>query len=283
MRSLRCTLLVTLIVISQGHLVAQEPERVTTLSGFWDYLAELEHPDTLSLQVSGIFRSPDFQSYALLTVDPFVDPGAAGQWCLIKGERYDYELALTAGADDGRIRSLAMSVAGQLERRSEPDAPAGQASIGGSFIAEFSGLMLPAYSAVGEAELEVTVGLSTLPLPNPADFNPVFVNDPRLKLARLDVGEFVTDCERLGGHAVIEVTAPAESTVHLWTIGHPEGAVTLPVGEKVGSRALPPTPWNLRIELPEGMTVADLPDGRVNLQLDAEGIFPEWPGRAGED
>jgi len=113
-------------------------------------------------------------------------------------------------------------------------------------------------------------------VPDPSGFMAVETDDPGVKLARLDVREFVADCEQLGGEAVLQFDAPDGSTVELWTSGHPDEAVTLPVNEEVGTRPLPSAPWALRISLPEGMTVDDLPDGKVGFSLNASGTLADW-------
>lgn len=274
MRPLPCLLALVLLALPLTFVAAQEVERVPILTGVHEYLAGLDYPESLSLKLSGIFRSTDFETYAQVTIDPFADLSQLQQWMLIRGERYDYELSLVA--DEWLLRSLALSVLGQAAARSTTAAPAPQMTLTGSFIARHDGMILPDYRAEGDAERDVIIRIASLPMPNPIGFNPVETDDARLKMARLDVLDFVSDCHRLGGQAVLEVTAPAGSTVQIWTIGHPAESALLPVGEKIGTRNLPSAPWNLRIELPEGMTVADLPDGRVNLQIDADGVLPDW-------
>ena len=245
------------------------------MSGVSEYLQSLEYPDSLSLKLTGVFRSMDFETYKHLTIDPFADTSVIGQWALVKGERYDYMLSLQSDGD-WRMRSLALSVLGQAASRSTTVAPAQGMGLNGSFIARYGGMMFPNYSAEGEAERDVTVRLATLVLPDPSRFNRVDTDDRSLKLARLDVLEFVNACEQLGGEAVLTIDAPEGSMVALWTIGYPEEAVTLPLGRTIDTRTLPTAPWSVRIALPEGMTVDDLPDGTVGLNLNAEGILPDW-------
>lgn len=247
------------------------------MTGVEEYLQALDYPESLSLQLTGVFRSMDFETYRQMTVDPFADPSLIGQWALVRGERYGYILSLKSDGD-WHLRSLALSVLGQAAAKSTTVAPAPEMGLTGSFVARYGGMMFPHYDAQGEAEREVTVRLATLVLPDPSRFSPVETDNPRLKLARLDVLEFVNTCEQLGGQAVITVDAPAGSSVQLWTIGYPDEAVTLPVAETVGTRTLPSAPWSVRITLPEGMTVDDLPDGTVGLDLNAEGVLPDWLG-----
>jgi hypothetical protein len=250
-------------------------QKEMTLTGIQDYLQALEYPQTLSLKLTGVFRSMDFTTYRQMTVDVFADLSVVGQWTLVKGERYEYELSLTTDGD-WQLRTLALSVLGQAASKATTDASAGEMSLAGAFIATSGGMMFPHYLAEGESERDVTVRLAAVVLPDPSRFNPVETDDPRLKLARLDVKEFLEAAETLGGEGVLTIDAPEGSTVELWTIGSPEKAVTLPVGEQVGTHALPSAPWALRITLPDGMTVDDLPGGQVGLDLNAEGILPDW-------
>jgi hypothetical protein len=250
----------------------------TTLTGVSEYLQSLDYPEALSLKLTGVFRSMDFESYRQMTIDPFEDLSVVGQWTLVGGERYDYELSL-APAEDWRLGSLALSVLGQAAAQSATGTPSEQMSLGGSFIARYGGMMFPHYRSEGAGQRDVTVSLATLVLPDPAQFSSVETDDPGLKLARLDVLEFVNTCEEMGGEAVLTIEAPEGSTVRLWTVGHPEEAATLPVNQTIGTRALPTAPWALSIRLPEGMTVDDLPDGQVGLNLNAAGILPDWLNR----
>ncbi len=275
MRMIRMTAIAVLIATTACAGYAQKEMRI---AGMAEYLEALEYPQTLSLKLTGVFRSLDFQTYRQMTVDPFADLSVVGRWALVKGERYDYELSLAADGD-WRLRSLALNVLGQGASRATTDATAGEMSLKGAFIATSGGMMCPHYAAEGEAERDVTVQVAPVALPDPSRFHPVETDDPRLKLARLDVREFIEAAQALGGEGVLTIDAPEGSTVELWTVGNPEKAVTLPVGERVGTHALPPAPWALRITLPEGMTVDDLPDGRVGLDLNAEGILPDWLNR----
>ncbi len=272
MRHLRYALIVTLLAASTCAGFAQNGMELTGVS---EYLEALDYPDSLSLKLTGVFRSMDFETYRQMTVDPFADLSVIGRWAMVQGERYDYILSLKSDGD-WKLRSLALSVLGQAAAKSTTVEPAAEMGLTGSFIARYGGMMFPHYLAEGEAPREVTVRIATLVLPDPSRFNPVATDDPGLKLARLDVLGFVNTCEQMGGEAVLTVDAPEGSTVELWTIGYPEEAVTLPVSQTIGTRTLPSAPWSLRIRLPEGMTVDDLPDGRVGLNLDAEGILPDW-------
>ncbi|MFW5867761.1 MAG: hypothetical protein ACOCX2_08100 [Armatimonadota bacterium] len=274
MHTLRIIMIVMLIA---GTVAVCAAQAETTLTGVAEYLQSLDYPESLSLRLTGVFRSTDFETYAQMTLDPFADLSVIGQWTLLAGERYDYELSLSSDGD-WALHSLALSVLGQAAAKSTTAAPAPEMGLTGSFIARYGGMIFPHYEATGEAERDVTVRLATLTLPDPSRFHPVETEDRGLKLARLDVLEFVNACEQLGGEAVLTVSAPEGSLAQLWTVGYPEEAVTLPISERVGTRTLPPAPWAVRIRLPAGMTVDDLPGGQVGLDLDAEGILPDWLG-----
>ncbi len=271
MHTVRCALAVALLAVAVNAGLAQE------ITGLTEYLEALDYPESLSLRLTGVFRSKDFETFSHRTLDPFEDPSIIADWALVKGERYDYELSLEA-EEGWRLRSLGLSVMGQAAARCATGSATSDMALSGSFIARYNGFIFPHYAAEGEAERDCTARLATVIIPDPARFSKVETDDPGLKLARLDVWEFVGACERLGGEAVLRIDAPEGSTVELWTIGYPDEAVTLPVNEKVGTRTLPDAPWTLRIRLPEGMTVDDLPDGTVGLNLNAEGILPDWLG-----
>jgi len=272
MHRIRLTMIALLIAATAAVCSAQAE---TTLTGVAEYLQALEYPESLSLRLTGVFRSADFQTYALMTVDPFADLSVVGQWTLVSGERYDYDLSLSSDGD-GSLNSLALSVLGQAAAKSTTAAPADQLSLTGSFVARYGGMIFPRYEETGEAERAVMVQLATLTLPDPTRFHRVETEDRGVKLARLDVLEFVSACEQMGGEAVLTVSAPEGSVAQLWTVGHPDEAVTLPIAQRVDTRGLPSAPWALSIRLPEGMTVDDLPDGQVGLDLNAEGILPDW-------
>ena len=272
MRLLRFALVAMLLAASVCAGFAQTEMALTGVS---EYLEALDYPESLSLKLTGVFRSMDFETYRQMTIDPFADLSVIGRWATVQGERYDYTLSLKSDGD-WKLRALALSVLGQAAAKSTTEEPAEELGLTGSFIARYGGMMFPHYLAEGESPREVTVRIATLVLPDPSRFSPVETDDPGLKLARLDVLDFVNTCEQMGGEAVLTVDAPEGSTVELWPIGYPEEAVTLPVSQTIGTRTLPSAPWSLRIRLPEGMTVDDLPDGRVGLNLNAEGILPDW-------
>jgi len=274
MRFSRCVVTAALVLGAMSAAFAQGDTN-PTVTDLSHYIEALECPESLSLRITGVFQSSDFEELALRTLEPFEDPSVIGDWWLVKGERYDYEVSLTADGD-WRLRSLALSVLGQAAARSATAPATTEMTLSGSFIARYGGFMLPHFAAEGEAERDCIVRLATLTLPDPSGFKAVETDDPGVKLARLDVREFVADCERLGGEAVLQVEAPDGSTVELWTIGYPDEAVTLPVNEQVGTRPLPSAPWALRISLPEGMTVDDLPEGKVSFSLNAAGTLPDW-------
>lgn len=274
MRQLRHALIALLVTAAACAAVAQNQP---TMTGVEEYLASLDYPDSLSLRLTGVFRSMDFETYARRTIDPFDDPSVVGQWAMVQGERYDYELSL-ASDGDWALRSLALSVLGQAAAKSTTASPSTEMALTGSFVARYGGMMFPHYLAEGETQRDITVRLATLVLPDPTQFNSVQTDDPAMKLARLDVLDFVSTCEQLGGEAVLEINAPEGSVVEIWTIGYPDEAVRLPVNQQIGTRRLPSAPWSVRIALPEGMTVDDLPEGMVNLNLNAAGILPDWLG-----
>ncbi len=274
MKYLRPSVIAIVVVATSCISAGQDVQGISSLT---EYLDALNYPDSLSLRLTGVFRKDDFETYRHMTIDPFAD-AAFGRWSLVRGERYDYEVTLATDGD-WRLRSLALSVLGQTAVRTTTASPSEQLSVTGSFIARYGGIMLPHYRAEGEAGRDATVRLATLVLPDPSLFNRVETADPGLKLARLDVLQFVNTCEALGGEAVLSIDAPEGSDAKLWTIGYPEEAVTLPIGQRIGTRTLPSAPWAVRVKLPEGMTVDDLPEGTVGLDLNAEGILPDWLNR----